>query len=243
MQSLERPAIQNLEAAQRFGFHRWDRYAARAETVFKGIDLADRRVCDVGCGPGMWSIWCGLQGATVVALEPEADGSAHSVYQKLCQAVADFHLEDRVRCERRFVEEYLATSPPNFDVMLLWNVINHLDEDAVQKLPGDLGAAAVFTDKFRMLRAALNPGGWLIVADAARSNLWGRLGIRCALAGEIEWHKHQNPEAWLALAEQAGFQKADLRWAYLKHRLRHLTGNRLAQYFTMSQFVLQLRAV
>jgi len=64
-----------IALSKQFGYSSWDRYASRAEFLFKDITLTGKHVLDVGCGQGAWAAWCALHEASVVALEPEADGS------------------------------------------------------------------------------------------------------------------------------------------------------------------------
>ena len=140
-------------------------------------------------------------------------------------------------------EHLQDVAPPQrpFDVVVLYNVINHLDEAAVVALPRDTTAVARYVGLLRHVRALMRAGGWAIVADAARGNFWDRLGLRSPLARTIEWRKHQEPETWVDLFERASFERHDLRWSPLQPFVR-LTANRLVQYLTSSHFVLRLRA-
>jgi len=146
-----------------------------------------------------------------------------------------------VQHERVFVEDFLQSYKEHFDLIILYNVINHLAEDAVPLLPHDSTATELHVEKLRMLCQALNPGGWLVMTDCARSNFWTTFGLRSPFDRGIEWHKHQNPDVWEALAKKAGFKRYDLRWSYL-YPLKRITANYLCNFLTISHFVMRLRA-
>jgi hypothetical protein len=124
----------------------------------------------------------------------------------------------------------------------MYNVINHLNEEAVTVLHNDPLAFKQYVVLLQYLRTLMQPSGWVIVADCARDNLWPRLGLRAPLATSIEWHKHQNPAVWENVFKQAGFRCVDLRWSPLQPLLR-LTANWLVQYVTCSHFVLRFQMV
>ena len=59
--------------------HHPEAFAYMLAQLFAGIDLKDRRVLEVGSGRGILSAYLGLQGASVVSLEPEGVGSTAGV--------------------------------------------------------------------------------------------------------------------------------------------------------------------
>ena len=225
-------------AATLVGYQSAQRYQARAQFVFDGIHLAGKHVLDVGCGPGAWAIWTALQGATAIGLEPEADGSTRDTLSALRRNIEQLGLTSNVEASGRRLEEL----PPEltFDVVILYDVVNHLDEDSVQTLHRGGVAAEKYLTVFRGIRARMRDSGWLIISDCARRNFWNDLALTPPLARTIEWDKHQNPGVWAGVLERAGFRVHDLRWSPLQPFPR-LTANRLAQYLTTSHFVLRVR--
>jgi 2-polyprenyl-3-methyl-5-hydroxy-6-metoxy-1,4-benzoquinol methylase len=227
-------------AARRVGYRNGRRYRARAGFVFDRLDLAGKRVLDVGCGPGTWSLWAGLNGAaSVLGIEPEAEGSTAGVLDTFRGTVADLRLTERVEGRAAYLQEVTAAEGP-FDVAVLYNVINHIDEDAVQRLP-DPGAAAAFTKELDHLATLMAPGGVVVVADVGRTNVWPRLGLTSPFAPTIEWAKHADPDVWTGLFRTSGFGLVDLRWSP-HYPLGALTANRPVQYLTSSHFVLRFTA-
>jgi SAM-dependent methyltransferase len=227
-------------AARCIGYANGARYSVRGNFLFQGIPLTGTHVLEVGCGTGAWAIWAALHGAhQVVGIDPEADGSGPGVISTFHETLKKLGLTDRIGIRSCTLQELPLSIPP-FDIIVMYNVINHLDEDSVVVLHRDPAAIARYVTLSANLRTRIRPSGWLIVADCMRDNLWYRLGLRSPFAPSIEWHKHQNPRTWIDLFRQAGFQYFDLRWSPVQP-LPKLTANRFVQYLTASHFVLRVR--
>lgn len=228
-------------AALRVGYASGARYRVRGEFLFSGIPLSGAHVLEVGCGTGAWSLWAALHGADrVVALEPEADGSTSNTLATLRRSIGLLSLDKKVIASEYYLHQLPRQERP-FDVIVMYDVINHLDEDAVVCLHHDRAAFNRYVSLFQNLRRQMQSGAWLIVADCARDNVWNRLGQKSPFAPSIEWHKHQNPGVWIDILESAGFHHHSLGWSPLQPFPR-VTSNWFVQYFTASHFVLRLRA-
>ena len=228
-------------AAVRVGYTSGLRYQVRAQSLFRDVHLSETHVLDVGCGPGAWSLWVALHGAErVVAIEPEAHGSTSNSLEVLRQTIKLLGLENKIQTSGSYLQE-LAEPECSFDVVVMYNVINHLDEEAVVCVHRDPSAFERYVANFSHLRRMVKPGAWLIIADCARDNFWNRLGVKSPFATSIEWSKHQNPQVWIEVLQRAGFIYHDLQWSPLQPFTR-LTSNWLVQYFTCSHFVLRCRA-
>ena len=126
-----------------------------------------------------------------------------------------------------------------FDIILLHNSINHLDETACINLLSDEASKAIYLDIFSKLSSLASSGAKLIVCDCSRYNFFALLRIRNPFAPTIEWHKHQAPEVWVGLLSQVGFVNPRIRWtSFNTLRLpgRVLLGNKLLSYFLRSDF-------
>lgn len=218
------------------GYKSTARYVARANFLFDTLNLQGKRVLEVGCGKGALVAWAALQGAAfVLGLEPEEDGSVSGSYNTLKKVVSRLSLDTVEISPTRL--DNLSSSEP-FDIVILYNVINHLDENAVMNLHTNPASYDIFLKIAERIKSVTARKGVLILADAARSNLWGDLGVRSPFARTIEWTKHQNPTTWQRLFEHAGFKMLDLRWSYL-YPLGKWSSNFLIHYITSSHFAMR----
>jgi 2-polyprenyl-3-methyl-5-hydroxy-6-metoxy-1,4-benzoquinol methylase len=224
-------------AALALGYPSIKRYVTRAKHLFDGVDLDGRSVLDVGCGPGAWTIWSALNGAsTVFAIEPESDGSTSGTLASLQQLCSSLGLHGRVVTEATPIAP-LYERGSRYDVIVMYNVINHIDESSVALLQHSSTARENYLSELTKIRQLLNPGGRIVVADVSPVNFWRFVKLSPSFIRSIEWHKHQSPKLWTSLLLEAGFLKPRTRWSYAFPLIRS-TSNRVAQFFLSSHFVL-----
>ena len=111
---------------------------------------------------------------------------------------------DQVRLEPVTFQAF-EPARKQFDIILLHNSINHLDETACINLLGDEASRTIYLNMCSKLSALASSGAKLIVCDCSRYNFFALLGIKNPFAPTIEWHKHQAPEIWVDLLSQVGF--------------------------------------
>lgn len=213
--------------------------------LFEGVPLLGRSFLEVGAGAGLTSLWAACQGATrVVALEPEAAGSTAGVRDRFRRAAEKLALSQVEMLPETFQSYELPAEP--FDVVLLHNSVNHLDEAACIRLREDLAARRTYEGLFEKLARATARGGRLVLSDCSCDNFFARLGVKNPFAPTIEWNKHQSPETWADLLREAGFAHPVVSWTSY-NRLgrpgRLLLGNRLASYFLQSHFRMRMERV
>jgi len=224
-----------------YGYQGLNRYQAKATFLFKDIPLEGRRVIDIGCGTGTFALWAAVHGAKyVLGIEPESAGGTGGTLERFQSIIADLELEDQVEAKDLLLQD-LPVPEERFDVCVMYNVINHLDEEAVAHLHEDWAAVKRYLHILQHLRQIMTANGLLIVADCARSNFWPAVGLKPPLARTIEWKKHQNPKTWIDIFSRVAFHCQDLRWSPI-YPLGRFCANRLFQYFTRSHFVLRFRA-
>ncbi|GJL50481.1 MAG: hypothetical protein NPIRA01_17080 [Nitrospirales bacterium] len=228
-------------AAQLVGYASQARYATRANFLFDGIAFSDSTVLEVGCGTGAWVIWAAINGAKqAIGIEPESDGSTSQTLETLRQTVNALGLNETVLAYDYFLHQ-LPMEEGKYDTVILYNVINHLNEQAVVDLHENQESFSQFLNIATDLHRRMKPGGTIIIADCGRTNFWDCIGLSSPFAKNIEWAKHQDPVVWSRVFVSAGFRLLDIRWSPLQP-FTNITANRFVQYLTCSHFVLRLNA-
>ncbi len=213
-------------------------------TVFKEVQSFEgRTVLDIGGGAGLHSFYAACKGAAeVVCIEPEDAGSNSGVRDQF-RRFNELLGTNNVYLEPTTVQEFDAKGR-TFDIVLLHDSINHLDENACVTLLDDDASWAVYKDIFTAIHSLIAPGGLLIVCDCSRYNIFATLGLRNPITPTIEWEKHQSPKVWARLLGQVGFGEARIAWPSF-NRLglvgQLLLGNGVAAYFLKSYFCLTMR--
>ena len=208
------------------------------KTLFKGIALENRRVLDVGGGSGLHSFYAACMGAKeVVCLEPETEGSRSGMGTKF-RKLGGILGYNQVKFQPVTFQAF-DPAEKQFDIILLHNSINHLDETACINLLNDKASKAIYMDIFSKLSLLASSGAKLIVCDCSRYNFFALLRVKNSFAPTIEWHKHQAPEVWVDLLSKVGFTSPRIRWTSfntLRSPGRVLLGNQLLSYFLRSDF-------
>ena len=208
------------------------------KTLFKNIALENKRVLDIGGGSGLHSFYVACMGAkAVVCLEPETEGSRSGMGAKF-RRLGGILGQDHVRFEPVTFQAFKSRGE-QFDIILLHNSINHLDETACINLLNSEASKTIYLDMFSKLSSLASGEAKLIVCDCSRYNFFTLLGIKNPFAPTIEWHKHQAPEIWVDLLSQVGFVNPRIRWTAfntLRTPGRTLLGNKLLSYFLRSDF-------
>ena len=228
--------------ARRTGYQSAKRYCHRCQFLFRDIPVLGQRVLDVGCGKGTFALWAAIHGAAyVLGIEPESAGSTSGTLRRFQETIDALELSETVLARADYLQGLIPADGP-FDVAIMYNVINHLNEGAAMCLHHDEAAYQEYVRLLRDFRQLMRNDGCVIVSDCGRKNFWNDLGRKNPLVPNIDWDKHQQPHIWISLFRQAGFELQDLRWSPL-YSLAALSRNWPVHYLTMSHFTLRFRAV
>jgi hypothetical protein len=210
--------------------------------LFEGVDFAGKTMLDIGGSAGLNGFYAACNGARdVLCVNPGRDGGTSGASQKFSRLKRRLGL-DNIHLEPALFQSFEARGR-SFDVVLLQDCVNHLDENACIYLLADPEARARYRRIFQKIAALANPGATLILCDCSRHNFFAALGLRNPVMPTVEWEKHQPPEVWAALLAQVGFVNPRIRWSSF-NRLGSagelLLGNRFAAYFLKSHFCLSM---
>lgn len=224
------------------GYRSADRTLYRCYQTFSGISIPGKSLLEIGAGTGVFSAFAAVTGAKhVTALEPEAAGSTAGYTTKIRRCRQWMNLPNFEVCGST-IQEYRSNARL-YDVVLLYNSINHLDEPCCMALLDDPHAYHAYQGIFRKIVSMMRPGAVLVLADCSRYNAFAMLGLRPPLAPYIEWHKHHTPATWIELLTPLGLGQPSVDWTRY-HPLRHMRGlaaNAVFNFFTSSHFRLVMR--
>jgi SAM-dependent methyltransferase len=213
------------------------------QNLFKGIDFINKKVLDIGGGVGQYSFYAACMGANkVICLEPEAEGSSSKMIKKFQRLNNLLGLNNVVINPITF--QNFNPNGEMFDVIILHNSINHLDETACINLLKDKNAQIIYKNIFSKLYSLSNKKADIILSDCSRYNFFNLIKIKNPFAKAIEWHKHQSPETWIILLIEAGFSKPKIRWTSFNSTKwwgNILLGNKIMAYFLRSYFNITLK--
>ncbi|MCA9388538.1 class I SAM-dependent methyltransferase [Candidatus Berkelbacteria bacterium] len=210
--------------------------------LYRDIDFKDKKVLDIGGGTAVHSFYARLRGAkSALCLEPELEGSAEimtSRFNKISQLFPALAVKRQTLTFQDF-------EPGNevFDVVIIHNTINHLDEPATEKLLISQEARESYRQIFTKLYNLMSPHAQLVTADCARNNLFGKLKLKNPFSSSIDWNKHQQPETWAKLLAQVGFVNPRIQWTPpSKFGLagQKLLSNQTASFMLNSHFSLKM---
>jgi SAM-dependent methyltransferase len=235
-----------LEIGRSLNF--WDRgydFPRRSQQFFGEVDIRGKNVLEIGCGAGLFCIWAGLNGAAkVVGLEPLEKGSGSfdqtRVYKEFNTMAKSLSLNN-VEISPELIQVY-ETPDETFDVVLSYASVNHLDEESCEHLRESEEAREAYRNIFRSIAKKMKPGGKFILADSAKRNFFGDIGITNPMEPSIEWFKHESPEYWGELLLQSGFSNPKISWpsGRILRYLRIYKRPGVVSYFVDSAFRLEV---
>jgi len=201
---------------------------------------------DIGGGSGLTSFYAAALGAKRVDLiEPLGDGSGNveiSNFKKFKECLGN--ISKNVELHNSKYQNYKSTE--KYDIIIMHNSINHLDEPACINLLRDQKSYSIYKNLFQSMYDYLKNNGIIIIADCTNNNFFNKVGIKSPLTSDIEWKKHQKPETWIKILHEVGFSESKFVWTSQK-QLRSigkiLFSNRIAAYFLLSHFIIHSKKI
>jgi len=210
--------------------------------LFQDITWVGKTMLDIGGGTGLFSFYAGCCGASqVVCLEPETEGSSPGTVERF-QRLSTLLGLNQVSLYLTTIQDF-DPGDRTFDIILLHNSINHLDETSCIHLQRDSNALEAYKRVFQKLSNMASNGAKLIITDCSRHNFFALCHLKNPFAPTIEWHKHQSPNYWAKLLSDVGFRNPKIRWtspSSLRSMGRLLLGNKVAAFFLHSHFCLSM---
>lgn len=192
--------------------------------LFKGINIKDNAILDVGCGGGSLLLWAYEHGSGyITGLEPK---------EKIERLI-----NNSIRILPKKIQDY-DMPIKQFDIIVLQDSINHLDENSCIWLRKTHDARNKYRAVFKKLYRGLKSGGKLIITDCSNRNFFADLHVINPFCPSIEWHKHQTPELWAKLLSDCSFVNPKVNWL-VPNQLRWfgwLVSQKWVSYFLMSHF-------
>ena len=206
---------------------------------FGKIDLTNKSVLDIGGGYGLLSFYAGIKGANIVlCLEPESDGSSEGVQTNFNKIKSNLNLNN-VSLSTDLFQNLKVDE--KYDLIILHNSINHLNETTCSNLIIDLKYQNEYIGYFNKMYELLSEKGELIFSDCSRHNFWNKIGLKNPIVSGIEWKKHQSPYVWSRLLTKSGFKVKKIKWnSFNRFGMvgKIITGNILVSYFLTSHFTI-----
>lgn len=214
------------------------------EVLFRDISFEGKRVLDVGGGRGLCSYFAVFKGASSAHnVEPLLSGSEARSSSAFESAKSSLGTAGAILVNQSIQEHLDACG--TYDVVILHDSINHLDEVSYARLHRDSAAFIEYVALFKRIAKHHSGGGTMVVTDCARRNLFGDVGLRSPFAPSINWRLHQDPRLVEKVLRAAGYVDVHWKWTPLKRaglvgRLLAKLG-RIPSYFLQSHFVLFAR--
>ncbi len=238
---MEDQLFKKLHYEQRLSHHPYHRSMLYLKWAFKNIEFKGKRVLDIGGGNGIYSYYAKYKGAEYcLNLEPFASGSDNI---KVLKQTSFTDL--KIDIQNVTLQDYNTDS--KFDIVILHDSINHLNEEVFSVIHKDKAAYDSYSLLVSKIRSFMTLNGQVIVADCSRINFFAALGLKNPVAPSIEWHIHQHPDTLIGLFEENDFKLENLRWSPFKrfYKFGHLLSKFgfPVSYFMQSHFNMSFRAI
>lgn len=217
-----------------------DAFLFHTREELNGIPLAGKRILEIGCSRGAFSIYMALSGKAekVIALD-EAKGfgaDARYFYQleEIIRKHAINNLETRKAdiTKTTFLEKNLDLIVANFSIHHVIRSSGYIFKD--EKAKEDILSV------FKFLRHYLRDGGQIALREMSRINFWRFMPYRWKM-NHIDWALHPTLKEWLWVLSTSGFKDVSYTFLtpyFLSKWPSKLIRNRFSNFFFSSTFYL-----
>jgi SAM-dependent methyltransferase len=212
--------------------------------LYDGVDFNGKNVLEIGAGNGIHSFFAADRGAyKIIAIEPEEKGSRNGFIDTFNKLRNMLGFDNVFLKPVTFQDFSSQNAGEKFNIIISHNSINHLDEEACITLMEKKESVGKYRKIFRDLYEMSSNGAQLVISDCSPRNFFNDIGMKNPFTPTIEWRKHQTPEVWIKLLEEAGFKNPKIRWLSPYHLRKIgvvLLGNKVASYFIHSHFSIRM---
>jgi SAM-dependent methyltransferase len=231
--------LKELDIISDNNYNKWIR---QYKHFFRKIELKNKIILDIGSGYGELGFYaCANMATSVVCIEPELEGSTPGFQDAFWEIKKKLNYKN-ISLEKSVFQEYRTNMI--FDIIIMQNSINHLDEEACISLNSSLLAWNNYKIILNKLYNMTSIGGTIIISDCSRYNFFGNLlKYQNPFSSTIEWHKHQSPKVWSKILKECGFKVQKvysgayrLNKIYLPFFLKNILN-----YFLASSFLIYVK--
>ncbi len=211
-----------------------------------GVDFVGKSVIDIGGGNGLFGFFALIRGAReVVIMEPEFEGSTNGMIKQFYELYDLMDRPEEIRLVKETIQEFNVDSH-EFDIIFMANSINHFDENACIDLHKNQSSKDIYRKIFARISRLSNKKARIVLTDCTNKNFFPSIGMTNPFMPSIAWQKHQPPEIWASFLAELGFVVKSTRWSSpnsLGWFGRAFLGNKIANYFTLGHFRLEMERI
>ena len=217
-----------------------DAFLFHAQEQLKGISLMGKKVLEIGCGRGAFSIYMALLGNAekVIALdEAEGFGSDGRYFHQLGEIIHKYAISN---LDTRKADITKTSFPENTLDLIVANFSIHHVIRSSGYIFKDTKAQKDIINLFESLNRYLKEGGQIVLREMSRINFWRFIPYQWKMS-HIDWEIHPTLKEWLWVLTTSGLK--DISYAFLTPYFlakwpSRMIRNRFSNFFFSSSFYL-----
>lgn len=217
-----------------------DAFLFHAKEELKGIPLEGKKVLEIGCSRGAFSVYMVFLGRaeSVIALDEAGGFGADKKYFHQLEEIIHKHRISNL--ETRHVDITKTTFPDESLDLIVANFSIHHVIRSNGYIFKNKRAREDFLGILRSLKQYLKEDGQIVFREMSRINFWRFMPYQWKMS-HIDWEIHPTLKEWLWVLRTAGFK--DVSYAFLTPYFlskwpSKLIRNRFSNFFFSSTFYL-----